>query len=70
MPEAVRRVLATEPGKEFTIADMMSALFKDSMPKSQYLKARNRISGILSSGFRDGDFSKGEGSTYKVDAPE
>jgi hypothetical protein len=68
MPEAVRHVLSTEPGKEFKIADVMSVLFKDSMPKSQYLKARNRISGILSNGFRDGDFFRGEGSTYKINA--
>lgn len=53
MPEAVQMILATQPDKDFKIAEVMSALFKESMPKKQYLKARNRVSNILSGGVRD-----------------
>ena len=66
MPEAVRMILATQPDKDFKIAEVMSALFKDTMPKSQFLKARNRISNILSGGVRSGEWHKGERGSYRL----
>lgn len=64
IPEAVRLVLETQPDKSFKIAEVMDSLFNDGMPKQQYLKARNRISNILSGGVRDGEWYKGERGTY------
>ncbi len=64
VPEAVRIVLETQPDKSFKIAEVMDSLFKEGMPKQQYLKARNRISNILSGGVRDGEWYKGERGTY------
>ena len=66
IPDAVKLVLSTQPGKEFKIAEVMEALFKDDMPKSQYLKARNRISNVLSGGVRAGDWYRGERSSYSL----
>lgn len=65
IPEAVRFVLATQPDKSFKIAEVMDALFAD-MPKSQYLKARNRISNVLSGGVRDNEWYKGDRGTYRL----
>ncbi|MEO1390373.1 MAG: hypothetical protein AAFV85_23835 [Cyanobacteria bacterium J06634_6] len=69
MPESVQIVLATKPDEDFKIAEVMSALFKDGMPKAQYLKARNRISNILSGGVRDGDWFKGDRGAYRLNKP-
>ncbi len=66
--DAVKLVLATQPEKEFKIAEVMAALFKEDMPKAQYLKARNRISNLLSGGVRAGDWHRGERSTYRMTA--
>ena len=66
MPEAVKLILSTKPDEDFKIAEVMSGLFKESMPKAQYLKARNRISNILSGGVRNGDWFKGERGTYRL----
>jgi len=66
MPESVQMILATQPEKDFRIAEVMSALFKESMPRDQYLKARNRISNILSGGVRDGEWFKGERGAYRL----
>jgi len=68
MPEAVRLILETQPDKDFKIAEVMSSLFKDDMPKAQYLKARNRISNILSGGVRNGDWFKGDRGAYRLTA--
>lgn len=68
IPDAVKLVLATQPDKGFKIAEVMEALFKDEMPKTQYLKARNRVSNVLSGGVRAGDWSRGERSTYRMEA--
>ncbi len=68
IPDAVKLVLATQPEKEFKIAEVMEALFKEDMPKAQYLKARNRISNVLSGGVRAGDWHRGESSTYRMTA--
>jgi len=68
IPDAVKLILATQPKNDFKIADVMTALFQDDMPKSQYLKARNRISNVLSGGVRAGDWYKGERGTYRMTA--
>lgn len=68
IPEAVKLVLATQPEKDFKIAEVMDALFVEDMPKSQYLKARNRISNVLSDGVRAGDWFKGARSSYRMTA--
>lgn len=66
MPESVQMILATQPEKDFRIAEVMSALFKENMPRDQYLKARNRISNILSGGVRDGEWFKGDRGAYRL----
>ena len=67
IPDAVKLVLATQPDKGFKIAEVMEALFKDEMPKAQYLKARNRVSNVLSGGVRAGDWHRGDHSTYRME---
>ncbi|PZO50729.1 MAG: hypothetical protein DCF15_15540 [Phormidesmis priestleyi] len=68
IPDAVRLILATQPEREFKIVEVMAALFKEEMPRAQYLKARNRISNVLSGGVRAGDWYKGEQvrGTYRM----
>jgi hypothetical protein len=66
IPDAVKLILATQPENDFKIVDVMSALFTEDMPKAQYLKARNRISNVLSGGVRAGDWYKGERGTYRM----
>ncbi len=66
IPEAVRLVLETQPNKSFKIIEIMEALFEEGMPKAQYLKARNRISNVLSGGVRDGEWHRGERSSYRL----
>jgi len=68
MPDAVRLILETQPENEFKIADVMDALFEEKMPRAQYLKARNRISNVLSGGVRAGDWHKGDRGTYRMSA--
>ncbi len=68
MPDAVRLILETQSEKNFTIAEVMDALFKENMPKAQHLKARNRISNVLSGGVRAGDWYKGARGTYRMTA--
>lgn len=68
IPDAVKLILETQPDKEFKIAEVMEALFLDDMPKTQYLKARNRISNVLSGGVRAGDWYRGGRSTYRLTA--
>lgn len=66
MPESVQIVLATKPEEDFKIAEVMSSLFTEDMPRDQYLKARNRVSNILSGGVRDGDWFKGDRGAYRL----
>lgn len=66
IPDAVQVILETQPKNEFKIADVMQALFKEDMPRAQYLKARNRISNVLSGGVRAGDWYKGDRGTYRM----
>ena len=68
IPDAVKLVLATQPEKGFKIAEVMEALFKEAIPKAQYLKARNRVSNVLSGGVRAGDWHRGDRSTYQMTA--
>lgn len=67
IPDAVKLILSTQPTKEFKIADVMSALFEDDMPRAQYLKARNRVSNVLSGGVRSGDWHRGGRSSYLLE---
>ena len=68
IPDAVRLILATQPENDFRVADVMEALFQAEMPESQYLKARNRISNVLSGGVRAGDWHEGDRGTYRMTA--
>jgi hypothetical protein len=68
IPDAVKLILTTQPDKEFKIAEVMEALFVDDIPKAQYLKARNRVSNVLSGGVRAGDWHRGARSTYRMSA--
>lgn len=64
LPESVSSVLRSQPSEIFTIADIMTTIFKEDMPKTSYLKARNRISNILSAGARDGTWYRGRNGRY------
>lgn len=64
LPEAVSSVLRSQPSKIFAIADVMSSIFTEDMPRDDYLKARNRISNILSAGARDGTWYRGRNGRY------
>lgn len=64
LPEAVSSVLRSQPSEIFTIADIMSSIFSEDMPRTSYLKARNRISNILSAGARDGTWYRGRNGRY------
>lgn len=64
LPESVSIVLRSQPSEVFTIADVMSSIFTEDMPRDAYLKARNRISNILSAGARDGTWYKGRNGRY------
>lgn len=64
LPEAVSSVLRSRPSEIFTIADIMSSIFSEDMPRTSYLKARNRISNILSAGARDGTWYRGRNGRY------
>ena len=66
LPDVVVGVLQAQPGNVFKIADVMSAVFKEDMPKNYFLKARNRVSNILSAGARSGEWYRGRGGTYSV----
>ena len=68
IPDAVKLVLATQPEKDFSTAEVMEALFKENMPKALYLKARHRVSNVLSGGARAGDWHRGERSSYRMKA--
>jgi hypothetical protein len=68
IPDAVKLILATQPENDFKIVEVMDALFTEEMPKAQYLKARNRISNVLSGGVRAGDWYKGDRGTYRMKA--
>ncbi|MEL7225837.1 MAG: hypothetical protein AAGL17_13535, partial [Cyanobacteria bacterium J06576_12] len=66
LPDVIVGVLQAQPTNVFKIADVMTAVFKEDMPKNHFLKARNRISNILSAGARDGVWYRGRGGTYSM----
>lgn len=66
LPDVIVGVLQAQPTNVFKIADVMNAVFKEDMPKNHFLKARNRISNILSAGARDGVWYRGRGGTYSM----
>lgn len=66
LPDVIVGVLQAQPENVFKIADVMNVVFKEGMPRSQFLKARNRISNILSAGARDGVWHRGRGGTYSM----
>ena len=66
LPDVIVGHLQAQPTNVFKIADVMNAVFKEDMPKSHFLKARNRISNILSAGARDGVWYRGRGGTYSM----
>jgi hypothetical protein len=66
LPDVIVGVLQAQPDNVFKIADVMNVVFKEDMPKSHFLKARNRISNILSAGARDGVWHRGRGGTYSM----
>ena len=66
LPDVISGVLQAQPGTVFKIADVMNAVFKEDMPKNHFLKARNRVSNILSAGAREGSWYRGRGGTYSV----
>jgi hypothetical protein len=68
LPEVVKAVLQTRPRGVFKIADVMERMFIEEIPKAQYLNARNRISNILSSGARGGEWHHGSKGTYSLSA--
>lgn len=66
LQDVVANVLEAKPKGSFKITDVMSAIFEDDMPKAQFLKARNRVSNILSAGARDNEWYRGRGGTYSL----
>lgn len=66
LPDVIVGVLQAQPTNVFKIADVMNVVFKEDMPKNHFLKARNRISNILSAGARDGVWYRGRGGTYSM----
>jgi len=64
LPDVVANILKSQPKSTFKIAAVMSEIFPDDMPKAQFLKARNRVSNILSAGARSGEWHRGRGGTY------
>ena len=66
LPDVIVGVLQAQPNNVFKIADVMNLVFKEDMPKSHFLKARNRISNILSAGARDGVWHRGGNGTYSM----
>lgn len=66
LPDVIVGVLKAQPDSIFKIADVMNVVFKEDMPKTHFLKARNRVSNILSAGARDGEWYRGRGGTYSV----
>ena len=66
LPDVIVGVLKAQPDNIFKIADVMNVVFREDMPKTHFLKARNRVSNILSAGARDGDWYRGRGGTYSA----
>ena len=68
MSESVREILSKKPNKGFKIAEVISEIFKEDMPRAPYLKARSYISAILAAGARNEEWHKGGRSIYRMNA--
>lgn len=68
LPDVVANILKAQPDEAFKIADVMEAIFKSDMPKATFLKARNRVSNILSAGARTSEWHRGRGGRYSMSA--
>jgi hypothetical protein len=66
LPDVVANILKAQPDDAFKIADVMEVIFKPDMPKANFLKARNRVSNILSAGARSGEWKRGRGGQYSL----
>jgi len=66
LPDVVANILKAQPKETFKIADVMEIIFKGNLPKTTFLKARNRVSNILSAGARTGEWSRGRGGRYSL----
>lgn len=66
LPDVVANILKAQPDEAFKIAEVMEAIFKSDMPKATFLKARNRVSNILSAGARTGEWHRGRGGKYSM----
>jgi hypothetical protein len=64
LPDVVENILKAKPKAIFKIADVMAEIFPEDIPQTHFLKARNRISNILSAGARSGEWYRGRGGTY------
>ncbi|MBX2865382.1 MAG: hypothetical protein KTR27_17665 [Leptolyngbyaceae cyanobacterium MAG.088] len=66
LPDVVANILKAQPNESFKIAEVMEAIFKSDMPKATFLKARNRVSNILSAGARTNEWFRGRGGKYSM----
>ncbi len=66
LPDVVANILKAQPDEAFKIAEVMEAIFKSDMPKATFLKARNRVSNILSAGARTNEWYRGRGGKYSM----
>ncbi len=66
LPDVVANILKAQPDEAFKIAEVMEAIFKTDMPKATFLKARNRVSNILSAGARTNEWYRGRGGKYSM----
>lgn len=66
LPDVVANILKAQPDESFKIAEVMEAIFKNDMPKATFLKARNRVSNILSAGARTNEWYRGRGGKYSM----
>ena len=66
LPDVVANILKAQPDEAFKIAEVMEAIFKSDMPKATFLKARNRVSNILSAGARSNEWYLGRGGKYSM----
>ena len=66
LPDLVANIVKSQPDQAFKIADVMEAIFKSDIPKTTFLKARNRVSNILSAGARNKEWHRGRGGRYSL----
>lgn len=66
LPDVVANILKAQPDDIFKIVDVMESVFKPNMPKAAFLKARNRVSNILSAGARSKEWYRGRAGRYSL----